>query len=461
MTFILSLGNREQFIQVSDRRLSCNGRLIDDESNKAGILLCQDARHVFGFTGLAKYKNFDTGRWLLNALYECCPPDYQINKIMPRLKDRATNDFQTIRVLKSLATGTKRLSIIFSGYNYYGNPPLGATGILTNFQDFQTGIDSSEAWDHFKMNCWTEIRPLDREFTSIQRIGAWGAMTANDEQQLRKLLLDLKPYQAISDKAVSLIREMADRPKARGTIGKQISVVIVQRDTTQHVLATYNSAKLGSKTYVPDEIIGISDTRRRAVADREVWIEGSMGPEISIIPKVYKNAPCPCQSGERYRDCHGMSSKRRRVKVPTQSSEVRYMKFTGTVRRERPDFNDDHLLKWIRENWILFARMGYGGFVSEGRGVIFINLHEARIDDDGIFFSPAYLTEKSEQMQALEMREDWLEAEGKKTRDLIATYDPEQLIILIFERKHGRVSTVYMGTDDPNFTPRHLFETVK
>jgi hypothetical protein len=380
---------------------------------------------------------------------------------MPRLKERATKDFQTIPILKSLGARTKRLSIMFSGYNYYSNPPLGATGILTNFQDFQTGIDSSEAWDRFKMNCWTEIRPLDREFTSIQRIGAWRAMTADDESQLRRLLLDRKPYQAISDKAVSLVRGMADRPQAKGTIGKQISVVVVQRDTTQHVLASFNSARLGSKTYVPDEIVGISDTRRRAVADREVWIEGNTGSETSVIPKVHKNAPCPCKSGRRYRDCHRSSNKRRQVEDTTQSSDVRYMRFTGAARRERPDFTDEQLLKWVRENWVLFARLGYGGFVSQGRGVIFINLHEARIDDDGIFFSPAYITEKSEQMQALERREDWLEEEGKKTRYLIATYDPERLIVLIFERKHGRVSTVYVGTDDPNFTPRYLFETVR
>ena len=68
----------------------------------SGILLCKDARHIFGFTGLAKFDKFDTRRWLLNALYECCPPDYQINKIMPRLKDRATADFQALPVLKSL-----------------------------------------------------------------------------------------------------------------------------------------------------------------------------------------------------------------------------------------------------------------------------------------------------------------------------------------------------------------------
>jgi hypothetical protein len=145
MTFILSLGNREQFIQVSDRRLSWNGRLKDDESNKAGILLCKDARHIFGFTGLAKYNKFDTRSWLLNALYECCHPDYQINKIMPRLRDRATHDFQTITVLRNLARERKRVSIMFSGYNYYGSPPLGAVGILTNFQDFHSGKDSPTA----------------------------------------------------------------------------------------------------------------------------------------------------------------------------------------------------------------------------------------------------------------------------------------------------------------------------
>jgi hypothetical protein len=74
----------------------------------------------------------------LNALYECCPPDYQINQIMPRLKERATTDFQSLPVLQQLDPRRKRLSIIFSGYNYYANPPLSAYGILTNYQNFIT-----------------------------------------------------------------------------------------------------------------------------------------------------------------------------------------------------------------------------------------------------------------------------------------------------------------------------------
>ena len=64
MTLIVALGNTEQVIQISDRRLTCDGKLIDDESNKCGVLFCLNARMAFGFTGLARWKNFETTKWL-------------------------------------------------------------------------------------------------------------------------------------------------------------------------------------------------------------------------------------------------------------------------------------------------------------------------------------------------------------------------------------------------------------
>src|SRR5947207_1064784 len=102
MTFILALGNREQFIQISDRRLSWDGIPKDEEFNKAGVLLCKDARHIFGFAGLAEVKGFSTRRWLLNSLFDCSAPDYQVNKIMNRLKLKATRDFNSLPSLKNL-----------------------------------------------------------------------------------------------------------------------------------------------------------------------------------------------------------------------------------------------------------------------------------------------------------------------------------------------------------------------
>lgn len=456
MTFILALGNREQFIQVSDRRLSWDGKLVDDESNKAGILLCKNARVIFGFTGLAKYGSFNTRHWLLNALYECCPPDYEINQIMPRLQEQATRDFQNLPVLKDLPPRRKRLSIIFSGYNYYPEPPLGITGILTNFQNFETGKDDTEAWDHFKPLYGAEHRPLDQEFTFVQRVGNWPVMTPEDEEDLRDLLQQLKPYQAIADKAVSLVREMADRPKANGTIGKQLSVVVLQRDVTQHVLARYYSTKVGPKMYAPDEVVGISDTWRNAHADRELWFENESGPETWVIPKVKRRGPCPCKSGKRYKNCCGSRRNTQRAGNTEQPVGERRLRLTGFVRQERPDFDDQQLIEWVRQNWLVFAPMAYGEYIKRGRGAIFINLAEATIDHDGIYFTPIYIADKSPELEA---RGSWPKDEGDRTINLIATYDPEKVIVLIFGRKGDRVTTMHMSIESPSFTPKHLYES--
>jgi hypothetical protein len=304
---------------------------------------------------------------------------------------------------------------------------------------------------------WPEIRPLDHEVTIVQRVGNWAPMTGEDESSLRELLKELKPYQAIVDKAVSLVREMADRPKARGTIGKQLSAVVLQRDITQHALSRYYSTSVGHKMYVPDEIVGISDTWRHAHADREVWIESPAGPETWVIPKVKANAPCPCRkSGKRYKDCCGRPRAPKRARELQQTSEARRMIFRGVARQERPDFNDQELQDWVRQNWVSFARLAYGQYIEKGRGAIFINLAEAVIDNDGIYFEPVYIADNSKELEA---RGGWPEDEANRTVNLIATYDPEQVMVFIFTRKGGRVSTIYMGTDHPDFTPKHLYET--
>lgn len=68
MTLILSLANKDFVIQVSDRRLSSNGRIIDEDSNKSTYLVTDDSRMLFGFTGIAQYKSFVTRRWILDTL---------------------------------------------------------------------------------------------------------------------------------------------------------------------------------------------------------------------------------------------------------------------------------------------------------------------------------------------------------------------------------------------------------
>lgn len=454
MTFILTLANSQQVLQVSDRRLSWDGKLIDDGSNKAGVFLCVDARHIFGFTGLAKYGTFDTRRWLLNALYECCPPDYQINKIMPRLKERATTDFQNIPVLQHLDPRRKRLSIMFSGYNYYANPPLSAYGILTNYQNFITGKDETCAWDHFEMNCWTEKRPLDRPGTFIQRIGSWAAMSGDDETVLREMLREPKPLAAIADKAVTLVREMADRPRANRTIGKQLSVVALHRDNTAEVWSRYYPESAGFRMYAPDSVVGISKLRRQAIADLALSMDSESGPELWAIPIVRKNAPCPCTSRKRYRDCHGRSRPERTKTGTERISKKRILRVGLRTRQEKGvDLTDEEMMKLIGEQWLHFAPFAYSEYLKKGRGAILINLAEATTTGRGLVIEPVYIAEKSDE---LKRRGGWPHDEGDKTIKLISSYDPEKMIIFILAHKSGRINTMFMASQDTDRTPHGL-----
>lgn len=131
------------------------------------------------------------------------------------------------------------------------------------------------------------------------------------------------------------------------------------------------------------------------------------------------------------------------------------MKFAGSARQEKPDFDDEQLKQWVGQNWALFAPMAYGEYLARGRGAIFINLAEAVIDNDGIYFNPVYIADNSRELEA---RGGWPKDDGDKTVNLIATYDPEQFMVLIFVRKGGRISTMFMGTDNPEYTPKKLYE---
>jgi len=62
---------RDYAVQVSDRRLSIDGVMRGDESNKAALLFATDARMIVGFTGIAKAGSFTTAHWILDTLKNC------------------------------------------------------------------------------------------------------------------------------------------------------------------------------------------------------------------------------------------------------------------------------------------------------------------------------------------------------------------------------------------------------
>lgn len=307
MTLILTLGNPEQVIQIADRRLSCNGRVVDDEANKAGVIVCSNARFAFGFTGLAKYASFVTRDWLLDTLAQSGPPDFTIGHIITRVKDAATRTFREHPSLRFAPKEHKRLSILFSGYVYTDNPPLQGFAVISNYEDYVTGHYSGEAWDGFVSAYWQEPRPSESIPILMQRVGNWKAVNGSDMAGIRELLEAKKPSRAIVGKAIELIRDIADRQAAQGTIGKQLSTIRISRNLRENVRTGYYSASNLHVTYLPD-LVYLLPTQRYVVRDARVEAVNPLTTPPISVPKVGRNQPCPCGSGKKYKHCHGRNS---------------------------------------------------------------------------------------------------------------------------------------------------------
>lgn len=302
MTIIVALANKDYVVQISDRRLSSNGRLIDDESNKCGVLFCLNARMAFGYTGLAKYGAFSTPDWLLKALHDCGGPDYTIGEILERLKNKATETFKSHPTLRSIPRQHKCLAVMFTGFINVDGTVKPGCAILSNFHDFANNARFDEASDEFSVN-YSSANQEAINPTLVQRVGNWLAMTDGDIEDLRELLLQNKPPQAVTGKALETVRDIADRPKSAGTIGKQLTSIIIPKDPSLGVESNYSTATVKPETYMPALVYLLPD-QQATITNITISPVEADTPPISV-PKVNKHAPCPCGSKKKYMRCHG------------------------------------------------------------------------------------------------------------------------------------------------------------
>ena len=305
MTMILVVGNRDNVIQISDRRLTRAGSVYEEDWGKSGSIVFPNGRFAFGFSGIARVDGVDIRRWILNSLYDLGSPDYEIAKTFQRLKDHATNFFKTNLVLKSIKPFAKRLSMMFSGYLYFHDPPMIGSVIISNYQGLKMGAPSEKAWEEFESLYSNEQKPMTDHVSFIQRIGAWRAMTRKDDDEIRTMLKERKPYKAIISKAISIMHKMADRPEAREAIGKQLSWIRIPSATNETIETGYHSNIPTHATFIPSAVILLGDKNRSVFEEPVIEaVDPDSTPPMNY-PKTNKNAPCPCGSGKRYKHCHG------------------------------------------------------------------------------------------------------------------------------------------------------------
>lgn len=305
MTLIIAAGNTEQFIQVSDRRLTSNGKLIEDESNKAIVLTCSNARLSVGFTGLAKAGSFETRKWLSKTLNECAPPDYTAEQLIKRFTVKATSEFAQNPNLKFLSREQKRLSIMFTGYLYHHEPPLGALAIVSNFQNIDNNETLNKSLDSFNCYFREERRPNDGKITLFFTIGTLPPVPKQDIEVLKNLVSNKKPAIGIVNKLVDTIQKLSEHPKAGNTIGKQLNSIIIPSDRTKAVESNYHSEAVKMETFMPDQVMVVSEKLHMNVANIKIEpVDKATTPPMSG-PKLKPKQPCWCGSGKRYKYCHG------------------------------------------------------------------------------------------------------------------------------------------------------------
>lgn len=300
MTLILCLGNREQFIQLSDRRLTVNGALVDDENNKAGVLHCTNARFAFGFTGLAAIGNsFKTDQWLLDKIHESCKDVNTADKILQRLKTSINNEFKSNPLISSIPLGQKALSIVFTGYLFDFNPPLAVCAIISNY------YKKPKVQNEFNFTIMNSKEvPLEENFAFMINLGYTRGLVKSDFDDLQGMLMSHKPSKAIIDKAVFLINQVADRPQSQGFIGKQISSIVIPRDILKTANAGYHSNVLSTSMYLPNVVFAPQDGGASAIRGFSMKAVDTNAPPM-VYPKWPKNKLCPCGSGKKYKYCHG------------------------------------------------------------------------------------------------------------------------------------------------------------
>lgn len=282
MTLIIAAGNNNFAVLAADRRLTCDGRIVEDEANKSTIFACPNARIAISFTGLAKYGSHSTENWLLEILRKILQSSLEIDDVIEKFKSEASLYFGKL----NLHDSNRLLTFIFLGYTYGEQIELRCWTVSNNHKNNR----------EFKL----EEHIPDRSSGILLRIeGSQRHVYKSDLLKIREMLETNKPSHALQAKAYHTIKKTA---AIDPVVGQQANCTVIYKNTNQKMLSTYYSAHASRKVYGANSIFGFSTDGAMVTLGSELIVGESLPP--TTVPKVEKNALCPCESGLKYRECH-------------------------------------------------------------------------------------------------------------------------------------------------------------
>ena len=303
MTLILATLSRQYAIQVSDRRTTSTRGIESEQVTKALSLTCEDGRFAIGYTGLAEAGTFKTRSWITELLKQCGPPDFTARGIVTRFVDKATRDFSQLTVLKRLPLRDRRLTLMLTGFVLTEAGTVPSCLFISNFQDFETTVDSEEAWPEFR---YLSAVPTSNavSVSNVQRIGAYREINQAEWAPLKALVASGVPPNGLVKKMVQMIGEASSRPSSGGTVGRNALSCVIPADVAMPITSAFYSAEIGHTVYMADAVV----VTRQTVASWSDLKFAAVDPESTrplVVPIQRRNALCACLSGKKYKHCHG------------------------------------------------------------------------------------------------------------------------------------------------------------
>lgn len=304
VTLGLILINRDQAIQIADRRLTRNGAIVTEESEKSCVVITNDARLSMMYSGMAQVGPFRMFQCLLDNILECAKPDFIAQNMINRLVRKLNDLFASNPLIRGLDNEHKRTSIILSGYHYGFAPPLAVVAILSNFpigtDDWSAGDESGRFHVVFENE---RLESRIETFSYVQKIGWWPAVTDSDVDVLRRLLVQGRPATTIIGAGEDLFRSIAERPTAGGTIGKQLNIIALPRDPERPAISYYSVGHTTRETVMSSMVVATGNAQSIVTGIRIEPVEAD-APPMSLA-RVRRSERCPCGSGLKYKRCHG------------------------------------------------------------------------------------------------------------------------------------------------------------
>lgn len=302
LTLITAAANLAYVVQVSDRRLTA-ATVPAGEQTKSIHLKLPDADFLVGYTGLARVFGEPMNRLLMGVLGDSATAaKFEAAETLRQLGPHLDQLFASTRVQRYGASD-RRFTIMVTGFIRYSENRYNLAQCLwSNFQVWGVG-DAAHASETF--NC-VRLRPkMGEEWpTLLQRIGQYQAWRAQDLEAIRPLLAKGRPPQAARDKILSVL---PGQSLAYPTVGTSANAAVLTPDGL--VDWTYQADGPSWLVHVGDQVVATPE-RTYYMADQQIALTDSLGARLShgrpmVVPRVPMQRPCPCDSGLRYRQCHG------------------------------------------------------------------------------------------------------------------------------------------------------------